>query len=128
MMDYIVIFGGSADERDERVRAVVKRLTDNGVTLNFEKCEFCKSSITYLGHVVTADGIEADPAKVRAIKEISQPTDVGHIRRFLGMANQLGKFSSTLSTVTRPLRDLLQKGNQWVWGPSQRAAFDAVKE
>ena len=111
-----------------RVRAVFKRLTDNGVTLNFENCEFSKSSITYLGHVVTANGIEADPAKVRAIKEMSQPTDVGHIRRFFGMANQLGKFSSTLSTFTQPVRDLLQKGDQWVWGPSQRAAFDAVKE
>ena len=79
-MDDIVIFGGSADEHDERVNAVFKRLTDN---------------------VVTADGIEADLAKVRAIKEMSQPTDVGHIPRFLGIANQRGKFSSTLSTVTQ---------------------------
>ena len=70
----------------------------------------------------------ADPAKVRAIKEMSQLTYVGHIRRCLGMANQLGKFSSTLSTFTQPLRDLLHKGNRWVWGHSQRAAFDAVKE
>ena len=66
MMDDIVIFGGSEDEHDERMRAVFKRLTDNGVTLNFDKSEFSKSSITHLGHVVTADGIEADPAKVRA--------------------------------------------------------------
>lgn len=127
MMDDIVIFGASSKEHDTRVRAVFKRLADNGVTLNFAKCEFSKSSITYLGHVVTAEGIKADPAKVKAITEMGQPTDVGHIRRFLGMANQLGKFSPTLSSVTQPLRDLLQKDRQWFWGPSQQTAFDAVK-
>ena len=55
MMDAIVIFGGSAEEHDERVRAVFKWLTDNGVTLNCEKYEFRKSCITFLGHFVTTD-------------------------------------------------------------------------
>ena len=128
MMDDIIIFGESSEEHDARVRAVFRRLEDNGVTLNFEKCEFAKSSITYLGHVVSADGIRADPSKVRAIKQMQQPKDVGDIRRFLGMANQLGKFIPNLSTVTQPLRDLLQKKNQWTWGPSQQRAFDLVKD
>ena len=116
MMDDIIIFGDSSEEHDARVRAVFHRLEDNGVTLNFEKCEFAKSSITYLGHVVSADGIRADPSKVRAIKQMQKPKDVSDIRRFLGMANQLGKFIPNLSTVTQPLRDLLQKKNQWTVG------------
>ena len=110
------------------MRAVFRRLEDNGVTLNFEKCEFAKSSITYLGHVISADGIRADPSKVRAIKQMQKPKDVGDIRRFHGMANQLGKFIPNLSTVTQPLRDLLQKKNQWTWGESQQRAFDLVKD
>ena len=65
---------------------------------------------------------------MRAIKQMQQPKDVGEIRRFLGMANQLGKFIPNLSTVTQPLRDLLQKKNQWTWGPSQQRAFDLVKD
>ena len=128
MMDDIIIFAESSEEHDARVRAVFRRLEDNGVTLNFEKCEFAKSSITYLGHVVSANGIRADPSKVRAIKQMQQPKDVGDIRRFLGMANQLGKFIPNLSTVTQPLRDLLQKKNQWTWGPSQQRAFDLMKD
>ena len=111
MMD-IIIFGASSEWHDERARAVFRRLEDNGVTLNIDKCEFAKSSVTYLGHVVTADGIKADPAKVRAVKEMPQPSDVSDIRRFLGMANQLGKFSSNLATVARPLRDLLPKSQR----------------
>ena len=59
-----------------------------------------------MGHVVTPDGVKADPAKVRALTKMPQPTDESNIRRFLGMANQLGKFVSDLSTVTKPLRDL----------------------
>ena len=126
MMDDIIIFGESSEEHDARVRAVFRRLEDNGVTLNFEKCEFAKSIITYLGHVISADGIRADPSKVRAIMQ--QPKDVSDIRRFLGMANQLSKFVPSLSTVTQPLRDLLQKKDQWTCGPSQQRAFDLVKD
>ena len=128
MMDDIIIFGESSEEHDARVRAVFRGLEDNSVTPNFEKCEFAKSSITYLEHVVSADGIRADPSKVRAIKQMQQPKDIGDIRRFLGMVNQLGKFIPNLSSVTQPLRDLLQKWNQLTWGPSQQRAFDLVKD
>ena len=120
MTDDIIIFGESSEEHDARVRAVFRRLEDNGVTLNFEKCEFAKSSITYLGHVVSADGIRADPSKVRAIRQMQTFKDVSDIRRFLGMANQLGKFIPNLSTVTQPLRDLLQNACAGVVRPKSR--------
>ena len=67
LMDDIILFGESPEEHGARVRTVFRRLEDSGVTLNSEKCEFAKSSITYLGHVVSADGIRADLSKVRAI-------------------------------------------------------------
>ena len=111
MMDDIIIFGESSEEHAARVRAVFRRLEDNGVTLNIEKCEFAKSSITYLGHVASADGIRADPSKVRAIKQTQQP-----------------KQPKNLSTVTQALMDLLKKKNQWTWGPSQQRAFNLVKD
>ena len=81
MMDDIILFGESSEEHDARVRAVIRRLEGNCVTLNFEKCEFAKSSITYIGHVVSANGIRADPPKVRAIKQMQLPKDVGNTRR-----------------------------------------------
>ena len=112
MMDDIIISGDSSEEHDARLRAVFSRLEDNVVTLNFDKCEFAKSSITYLGHVVSVDGIRADPSKVRDIKQMQQPKDVGDTIRFHGMANQLGKFIPNQSTVAQPLSDLLQN-NQW---------------
>ena len=55
------------------------------------------------------------------------PTSPTGIRRFLGMANQLGKFTPNLAEVTKPLRDLLRSKNSWTWGESQAQAFTAVK-
>ena len=107
MMDDIIIFGESSEEHDARVRAIFRRTEDIGVTLNFEKCEFAKPIITYLGHVVSEDGIRAGPSKVRAIMQMHKSKEVGDIQRFLSMANELCKFIPNLSTVTQSLRGLL---------------------
>ena len=72
---------------------------------------------------MSADGVMADPAKVRAITEMQQPSNVSDVRRVLCMANQLGKFSAKLSTTTQPLCDLRMKENLW----RQQRAFDAVE-
>ena len=77
--------------------------------------------------MISVHGIEVDPAKVQTIKEMEQPTIVGDVRRFLGRTNQLGKFSPKLATITKLLRDLLSKQNQWTWEPSQAHAFEKVK-
>ena len=66
-----------------------------------------------MDHVVPAQRVEADLAKVEAIMEMEQPNNVGDNRRFLGMINQLEKVSPKLSTITKPLRDLLSKQYQW---------------
>ena len=56
------------------------------------------------------------------------PTTVSELRRFLGMVNQLGKFSHNLAQITQPLRELLKKTQSWVWEEAQSQAFKAVKE
>ena len=59
---------------------------------------------------------------------MSPPTNVPELRRFLGMVNQLGKFTSMLAEMTQPLRELLSKSKSWAWGPSQSTAFQKVKQ
>ena len=53
---------------------------------------------------------------------------VGEVRRFLGMTNQLNKFSPLITEKSKPLRDLLAKKTEWVWGHEQASSFQAVKE
>ena len=127
MMDDIILFGDFREEHDARAKAGLKRLEENRVTLNSGKCDFAKSNVSYIGHMCLSQGIEADLANVQAIMEMEQPTDVGDIRRFISKTNQLGKISPKLATITKPLRDLLSKQNQWTWGQSQAHAFEEVK-
>lgn len=93
-----------------------------------KKCEFSKSSIKFLGQIVDGDGIKPDPEKVKAITEMKEPTSATEVRRFLGMANQLSKFTPNLAEKTKPLRDLLSKKNQWLWGDGQQQAFQEIKQ
>ena len=66
--------------------------------------------------------------KVAAITQVRTPNYVGHIRRFLGMINQLSKFSPNLAEETQPLRELLSKDKAWVCGEPQELAFHRIKK
>ena len=55
------------------------------------------------------------------------PSSIPELRRFLGMANHLGKFTPNLAQLSQPLRELLSKKNSWVWGPAQEVAFNQIK-
>ena len=127
-MDDVLIFGKDEVEHDRRLEAALRRIQDAGATLNPQKCEFRKRKITFLGNVIDKNGITADPEKTEALRRMSTPTNVSELRRFLGMANQLGKFTPNLAEITQPLRELLSKSKQWTWGPPQAAAFNRVKE
>lgn len=96
--------------------------------LNPSKCEFAKSELKFLGYLIDQEGIRADPEKTTAINEFATPTTVPQLRRFMGMVNQLGKFSPRLADLTQPLRQLLSKKSAWAWGPAQSEAFSDIKE
>ena len=128
MMDDILVFAKDHCEHDSRLREVLKRLESAHVTLNTSKCEFGKSSVKFLGHIIDGQGVRADPEKTEAIRRLETPSSVTDLRRFLGMVNQLGKFSPRIAEMTQPLRELLSTKNAWVWGPQQERAYGQIKE
>ena len=67
-------------------------------------------------------------AKTTAILNMSSPTSVPELRRFMVMINQLGKFTPNLAELTQPLRELLSKTSQWLWGPAQSSSFERIKK
>ena len=127
MMDDVLVHGRTAEEHDQRLDKVLQRLQEAGLTLNEQKCHFSQSQVKFLGQVVDRDGIRPNPDKVRAIREVRPPKNVSDVRRFLGMSNHLAKFTPNLAEKTKPLRELLIKSNQWVWGEPQETAFTEVK-
>ena len=106
---------------------MLAKLQDSGITLNKEKCDFSKSEIKFVGHILNKDEILPDAKKVSAIKNMDQPCDVSGVRRLLGMVNQMGKFSPNLSEKTKAIRDLLNKGSHWSWRTAQKQAFQEIK-
>ena len=81
-----------------------------------------------LVNMATDQGLEVDPAKVRAISEMPAPTDKLGVQLLLGLAQYLAKFLPHLSDVTKPLRDLTQSNVLWVWNEAQQTAFEKLKE
>ena len=108
--------------------ATLERIKAAGVTLNRDKCKFSVSVVNFLGHVVDKEGIKANPEKTKAIVQMKPPQNVSELHRFMGMANQLGKFLFHLSDITHPLRGLLSSKTAWLWGQEQENAFTRVKE
>ena len=76
LMDDILVFGGNATEHDEGLKAVLTRIAAAGATLNPTKCEFSKSKLKFLGHIIVQQGIRADPDKTAAIIEMKPPSNV----------------------------------------------------
>ena len=113
-MDDIIVYGSNQAEHDKRLQAVLIRLQEANITLNWEKCEFSKANVKFLGQLVDKEEIRADPSKVSAVKHMAEPTDIHELRRFLGMVNQSGKYIPNLAELTHPLRELLSKKNAWV--------------
>ena len=112
-VDDILVHGETQQEHDTRLEAVLQRLVEAGITLNPDKCLFAQETVPFLGHLVGKNGIAADPKKIAAIKEMTAPTDIPSLRRFLGIVNQMGKYIPNLAEKSQPLRELQKKENTW---------------
>ena len=87
------------------------------------KCEFRKSSIKFLGHIISNEGTGADPEKTAAITNKEPHQSVLDLRRFMGLVNRLGKFFPRIADISQLLRELLHTGRAWLWGPEQEKSF-----
>ena len=77
--------------------------------MNLDKCDFSKSEAKVLDNIVSANGISLDPENIEAIVNLPAHRNIREVRSFLGMVNQLSKFTEHLADKTKPLRDLLSK-------------------
>ena len=127
MFDDIIIAGNDAREHDQVLQEVLERARVHRVKFNGKKFKFRVSEVKYLGNIISANGLKADPSKIQAITEYPQPSDKSDLSRFFGMVNYLGQFIPNLSTMSSPLRNLLRKDVQWQWSQSQNDAFQKIK-
>ena len=127
-LDDILISGKDEQEHLRNVDTVLERLEKEGLTLKRAKCHFMLDRIEYLGHTISAEGLQPAAGKTKAIWEAPAPQNVSQLRSFLGMANYYARFIRHLSSRLAPLYALLQKTTQWKWGAIEAAAFTWVKK
>ena len=96
--------------------------------MNRRKVKRCQSSVRFMGHLLTSDGLKADPEKIQAIIEMFEPGDITALKRFLGMVNYLSKYTPLLSDMTEPLRRLDDKEVELRWTNSHITAMEAIKK
>lgn len=126
-LDDIILVTPTFEEHLRILRVVLERLQQAGLTLNKEKCNFCKPELRYLGYIVNEHGLSVDPEKVSAILSIPTPTTAKEVRRILGMASWYRRFIPDFASVTAPLGNLLKKNRTFDWDEACETAFDAIK-
>nr|CAI5852327.1 unnamed protein product [Callosobruchus analis] len=127
-MDDILIHASSLEEHNKILRVVLKRIYEEGITLNKDKCVFAVQSLTFLGHKISNTGVSVDPERIRAICEFPEPKNKKEILQYLGMLNYCSRFIPNRSQLLEPLTSLLKKNVNFTWGICQKEAFKRSKK
>lgn len=105
-LDDLIVFGRTLEEHEERLLKVLDRLEETGLKLSLDKCQFCQSKVTYVGHIVSEHGVATDPDKVKAVTQWKQPPDLPSLQSFLGFCGYYRRFIKNYSIIVRPLTEL----------------------
>ncbi|KAL0402639.1 UNVERIFIED_CONTAM: Transposon Ty3-I Gag-Pol polyprotein, partial [Sesamum latifolium] len=120
-------FRTSPEEHEQHLRTVLQILREKQLYAKFSKCEFWMEEIAFLGHVVSKEGVQPDPAKVRAILGWEPPKNVSEVRSFLGLAGYYRRFVKDFSVVAKPLTNLLKKNTPFNWNDRCAQSFEELK-
>lgn len=127
-LDDIIIATPDFDIHLRILREVFDRLKAASLSINLQKCEFCRSSLAYLGFIVDHGGLRTNPDKVSAIVDFPVPQNTTQIKRLIGLVSWYRRFIKDFSSVCSPITDLLhgrKKGQPIKW---TSAADEALKE
>jgi hypothetical protein len=126
--DDILVYSKSHEEHLHHLHQVLELLSKDQWVVKLKKCQFAKQQIHYLGHILSANGIQTDPTKVEAVLNWPPPGNVRELRGFLGLAGFYRKFVRHFAIIARPLTNLLKKNVLFVWTNEHQQAFQALQQ
>jgi len=126
--DDVIIHGKDVKQHDRRYDQMLERCREKGIKLNEDKLQLRTNKVDFMGHTVSENGLQIDPAKVEAITNLNAPTNLEELRRVLGMINYVSRFIPNLTNIIAPLSMLLRKYVDWNWSKSQDTALLEVKK
>ena len=127
-LDDIIIFSSNELEHLEHLEEVFRRLREADLKMKCSKCDFFKSKIHYLGHLISAEGIRPLPNKLDCIRNMPVPKDVKEIKQFIGLTGYYRKFVPRFADISRPLTALMKKDTKFEWSPACQRSFNLLKE
>ncbi|KAL0548768.1 hypothetical protein IC582_013238 [Cucumis melo] len=125
-IDDILVYSKIEAEHDEHLRMVLETLRANKLYAKFSKCEFWLKQVSFLGHVVSKDGVSVDPAKIEA--GWPRPSTVSKVCSFMGLVGYYRKFVEDFSHIATPLTQLTRKETPFVWSKVCKDSFQNLKQ
>jgi hypothetical protein len=98
----VVIFGGTLQIHNDKLIDVLSRMRKHNLKLQPDKCEFFRKEVSYLGHIITSEGVKPDEKKVEAVKNFPVPTNTQKLKGFLGLAGYYRRFIPNFSKIAKP--------------------------
>ncbi len=126
-LDDVIIFGSSFEEHLLRLKEVLGRFRAANLKLKPTKCQLFQDKVTFLGHVVSKDGIQPDPSNTGKVLAWPTPTNVTEVRQFLGFCSYYRRFVKNFSMIAKPLTDLTKKESALEWTDKCQDAFEELK-
>ena len=137
-LDDIIVFGGSMEEHLKRLENVFLKLRRHGLKIEAAKCKFFQSQVSYLGHIVSAEGVSSDRAKPEAVAKWPTPRTLKELRSFLGFASYYRRFVAGFAQIATPLHKLVAEVSEGakkkkaaiskdLWEGKCQESFDALR-
>ena len=127
-LDDIIIYSRSEKEHLEHLEEIFTRLKTAELKLKLEKCCFFKKHIQYLGHLISADGIQPLPEKLQSIAKMPAPKNPKEVKQFLGLVGYYRKFVPRFTDISRVQTHLTKKDVEFKWTPECENCFQILKE
>ena len=125
-IDDIIVMGKDEVSHDRNLHLVLEKLRNAGFKLNIKKCEFRKSEISCLGHIISGKGISPHPSRVDALTNKKEPRNLKDLRSFLGLASYYRRFIPDYSKIALPLTQLTKSQTKWDWNENCKNAYKTL--
>ena len=127
-IDDILVYSRDEQEHEQHLKIVLQTLREKKLYAKLSKCDFWLKEVSFLGHIVSAEGIRVDPAKIEVVVNWKPPQSLTEVRSFLGLAGYYRRFVKGFSIIASPLTRLLRKGVKFEWTDKCQDSFEQLKE
>ena len=127
-IDDILIYSKTEEEHSQHLEIVLQTLRKHKLYAKLKKCDFWLNKVSFLGHIISGEGISPDPTKIQAVVDWKRPTTVTEVRSFLGLAGYYRRFIKGFAQLAAPLTQLTRKGTKFIWDDKCEENFQELKQ